>query len=539
MGRRSPILLLLLAGLAACPGPKPEKPPPPVERKPMESSTPVAPEPERHEVVLKASPRSGSARLLPEQAAAFDLSLKNQTSAPAEVLAIDGNMTTPLVRAFDSKGERLFEKSNGDMAEQIVGNMGPVVPPPPRTITLAPGEAEPLWVNLWNYSDPLKLGVYSFEAAHHLTAGAPLLVSNRVPFEIVPATVSSAALGYDSPVRMSSLLAWIAAPHDGKGPPRLLARLSGFGDHEKVQQGATDLGEAPPGARVAVSQVPSDGKPNWLGWIAVTSPRGVTLVRHNMTQLMATTGLLALSIADAKPLPRFPDRLHAVYLATGKGPSGPVLTGLVAPPNGPAGAPWTVPIGANPDLAVCAFGMSGPISVLLASDDGQSGRVSRIDVDESGTVIAAEQVVRNTPNRVVALTVDMRARAPQSFVILESNRTMPDRLALVRIPLAGAAPPIVPLAPLAGWPSAGEGAAQRALPAQAITMDVGLDGVPRAAITDDRGRLFGGPLDGTPLTMLSDGGGAKALFPHVVSLTTHVTTSCFTEQGFLFHIGGH
>lgn len=508
----------------------------------MDTSSPVVPDPQadRREVVLKAASKTASTRFFPEQAAAFDLTLKNQTGAAEALLAIDGNMTTPLVRAFDAKGGLLFEKSGGDMGERIAGGMGPIVPPPPQTITLEPGGSESLWVNLWTYHEPLHLGAYVFEAAHHLkAAGGPLLVSNRIPFEIVPARVLSAALGYESSTRMASTLAWIAAPKDDRGAPRLLVRLSAFGNHSSVQQGATDLGEVPKDARLSVSQIPPDGKANWLGWVAVVTPHGVELVRHNMTQLMARTGPIALPIADAVPIPRFPDRQHAVFLATGQGASGPLLVGVVAPPSGPPGPVWTVPLGASPQMAVCAFGMSGPISVLVSSDDGQLTRVSRVDVDESGAVVSPEQVVRTTPNRVIALAVDMRPRAAQSFVILESNRTMPDRLALTRLPLVGAPPPIVALAPLGGWPAEGENAARHALPAEAIAVEVGLDGLPRAALTDARGRLFGGALDGTPLALLSDGGGAKALFPHLAAMSASIEIACFTEEGFLFHAGGH
>ena len=48
----------------------------------------------------------------------------------------------------------------------------------------------------------------------------------------------------------------------------------------------------------------------------------------------------------------------------------------------------------------------------------------------------------------------------------------------------------------------------------------------------------GGKLDGTPLALLSEGGGAKALFPHVAALEMGVFASCFTEQGYLFHTRG-
>lgn len=492
---------------------------------------------ERKGVILHAAPRGGSARLFPEQAASFDLALQNHGAAPEEVTTLDGNMDTPLVRAFDAGGNRLFELGGSAMGERIAGNMGPLPPMPPRKASLEPGKEQTLWVNLWAYHEPLKLGAYGFEAIHHARATGPVVVSNRVPFEIVRADVLGAALGYDSSVRMASTLAWIAAPHDKQGPPRLLARLSGFDNHASVQQGGTDLGEAAPDARPAVSQIPPDGKANWLGWIAITGPKSVELVRHNMTQQMWRSAPVALPITDAVAVPRFADRGHAVFLATGKGASGPTLAGAVVTMGAPPSPAWAVPLSAQPSKAVCAFGMSGPISVLYATDDGQSTRFIRIDLDESGRVVAPEQVVRTTPNRLVALAVDMRVRAPLGFVILESNRTMPDRLALVRIPLAGAAPPIVPFAPLGGWPSVDDGGLTRVIPAQAIDMEVGIDGVPRVGLTDERGRLFGGPLDGSPLSRLS-GEGSKALFPHVVVTSTRVTTSCFTEEGFLFHAGG-
>jgi hypothetical protein len=537
---KSPLARLILAGslaLVGCPAPRPDKPPP-VESKMMDTSKQIVPEAPRRGLVLVAAPRGGDVRLFPEQAAAFDLSLENRTDAAENVVAIDGNRSTPVVRAFDAAtGERLFEKSGSDMAERLVPHMGAPPSPPPRMIVLAPGASESLWINLWMYQDPLPLGAYAFQASHQAHPGQAI-ESPRVPFEIVAARVESAALGYDSSIRMASTLSWIAAPRDGRGAPRALLRLSASGNHAAVQQGATDLGEAPEGGRIAVSQIPADGLANWQGWVAITGQQTASLVRHNMAQPLGRSGPVALPITDVVPVPRFPDRRHAVFLATGRSAAGPALVGLVADESGKASPAWSVPLPESPTLTACVAGMSGPITVFLAADDGQSCRVHRLDVDESGAVVSAAVVVRTTPNRIIALAVDQRRGAIPSLVILESNRTMFDRLALVRLPLSGAPPPIVPLAPLAGWPSVTEDRVSRALRAEAMSVEVGLDGVPRAALVDEKGRLFGGRLDGTPLSLLSDGGGAKALFPHVAALENGVFASVFTDRGYLFHTRG-
>jgi hypothetical protein len=503
----------------------------------MGGSTPSSPEAAGHGLVLVAAPRGGH-RLFPEEAASFDLTLENRAGAAETVVAIDGNRDTPVLRAFAaSTSSLLFEKTAGDMTERLVMHLGIPTLPPPRTITLAPGASESLWINLWMYEDPLPLGAYLFQAAHW-PSPERTIESPRIPFEIVAARVESAALGYDSLPRMASILAWIAAPKDGQGRPRALLRLSAVGKHTAVQQGATDLGEAPEGARVAVSQIPWDGLAAWQGWVAIAGPQRVELVRHSMAQPVLRSGLVALPITDAVPVPRFPDRGHAVFLATGRGQAGPALVGFVQPTSGPASPVWSVPLPESALLTACVAGMTGPINVFFAADDGHWSRVYRLDVDESGAVVGGAVVVRTTPNRVIALAVDQRAAEIPALVILESNRTMFDRLALVRLPLSGAPPPIVPLAPLAGWPSATENRVSRALPAASINVEIGLDGVARAALVDETGRLFGGKLDGAPLSLLSEGGGAKALFPHVAALTLGAFASCFTEQGYLFHTRG-
>ncbi len=504
----------------------------------MDTSNPVVPEVERPEVMLKAKQRGEPSRLLPEQAAAFDLALKNGSAAPEKGVAVDGNMSTPVVRVLNEKGELLFEKSGQAMGERVAGNFGALPPVPPKMITLDPGAEQALWVNLWSYHDPLGFGAYTFEAMHHWKTDGAVLTSRRVPFAIVPAKVSSAALGYDSSSKMASVLAWIAAASDGKEPPKLLVRLSGFGNHANVQQGATDLGRVPQDARVAVSQIPPDGKPNWLGWVAAVSSSGVELVQHNMTQPLYRTGMLPLRVQGAVAVPRFPDRGHAVFLAVGRGSSGPELTGFTVKPGAGPTPAWVIPLASPVMMAACSFGASGPITVLMSFDDGQSTKVSRIDVSETGIVLAPEQVVRTTPNRLVAMEVDMRPNATPGFVILEQSRAIPDRLAMVRLPLSGAPPPIVPFAPLLGWPTAEDGGQKRLLPATAIDVEVGFDGVPRALVADERGRLFGGKLDGSALTQLREGG-APSLFPHIAALGAGVKSACFTQDGLLAHVGGH
>jgi hypothetical protein len=274
-------------------------------------------------------------------------------------------------------------------------------------------------------------------------------------------------------------------------------------------------GPVPPGARVAVSQLAPDGAGNWTGWVAVVAGGSVELVRHNMAHPLWRSGTAALPLRDPLAVPRFPDRGHAVFLATGAGPGGPALAGLVAPPGTPMGKVWSVPLRAQPTLSACAFMATGAISLLLVSQDGKETRLSRIDVDDSGKVTSPERVVRTTGRRVLAVTADVRAGSPLSFLILEADQ---NRLALGTIPLVGEARFPEPT-PLPGWP---------AVPAE-VDLEVAMNGTVLLAVIDAQGNLYGGtPSDGL------EPAGARVSQPRAVAIYKGVVYSGFTDKGYLF-----
>jgi hypothetical protein len=493
-------------------------------------------------LVLAAARRGGGGpRLLPEQSAFFDLALRNEGQRAVTAPGLEGNLWTPVFRAYDASGKMVIQGTNHDADERAVGEMGEPEESAPERVTLASGEEQRTWADLWYFGAPLPPGRYAFEALHHASPppapGTPL-VSNRVPFEVVEARVGAWALGYESAFRKASTLAWIAAPREG-GAAELLVRLSGFSDHTTSQDGATSHGVVPEDARVAVSQVAPDASGNWLGWVAVAHGAQVELMQQNMTFPEWRSGPIALPIADALPVPRFPDRGHAVFLATGARDGHPALAGVIVRESAAAHTPWSVPLAARPDRSACAFSARGAVSLLLVTDDGQAARLSRLDVHESGAVTSAERVVRVTPHEVLAVAVDMRPGAPQAFVVLEADRTAHDRVALVRLPIAGPPPAASQLAALPGWPIAPQdAAAPRPLRARELSLEVAPNGAALIALVDDQGRLYGGRADGA-LSLLREGGTRRALHPHVGATHEHHAISCFTEQGTLFHAGGH
>jgi hypothetical protein len=507
----------------------------------QQPSAPTAPAPPATGIVLRAVAHDGVTRLVPDQAAAFDILLENHTPDPVDVVRLDGNTTTPTVRVIDAHGAVVFAKTPGDKSARVVGERGPERAPVLRTATLAPNGTDSLKMNAGTYADPLPAGSYLFEASHaYKPAGGGELTSNRVAFEVVRAHVLDAALGYESTARMVSILAWIAQPKDPPGQkPRLLARLSGFTGHSAAQQGGTWLGDVALGSRVAVGLAPPEGPGGWLLWIAATSGDHVETVRHNMTSPAWRSGPVALPITDAVPVPRFPDRGHAVVLATGKVGAGHALTGLVVDAAAGAGKPWVVPLAAAPVLTVCAFGATGPVSVVYATDDGQRLEWHRVDVEETGHVVAADRVVRTSPLRAMAATADIRDGRPPELVLLEANRAEPDRLALVRMRLTADPPAITPIAPAPGWPSTQDGGVRRVLRADAASLEAGLDGAAHLAIVDERGRVFGGPLvEGGSLVEVTREGARRGTFPHVAAADGTTTTSFFNDDGALVHDGG-
>ncbi len=222
-----------------------------------------------------------------------------------------------------------------------------------------------------------------------------------------------------------------------------------------------------------------------------------------------------------------------MFLATGKASGHPALAGVMVRRSAPAKT-WTVPLSGVPDHSACAFGLKGPISILLTYDDGKTARLSRIDVSEDGQVLSNEHVVRETPNRVLAVVTDMRSRQPVSFMALEADRVRHDRVALVKVPLEGNVQ-ATPMRVLAGWPAVSVNGEVRPDQARQLTIEMGLDGAPWVALTDSRGDLIGGRLS-RPLALLRDGKtGGPALFPQLGLIVIGAAISCFSEDGMLHH----
>lgn len=239
-----------------------------------------------------------------------------------------------------------------------------------------------------------------------------------------------------------------------------------------------------------------------------------------------------LPVSDALPVPRFPDRQHAVFLATGNGKDGTKLTGVVVREGERAPRPWGVPLSSRVTRSACLFGATGAISLLFASEEGRTTGFILLDVDETGKVTKDERVVRATPNEVLALTADMREGAPPAFLVLEADREKHDHLALVRLLLTGKSE-VMNLTPMPGWPVTGEREERKPLRAAEVFLDVGPDGSAWAAMVDDQGNLYGGRLDRS-LMLVREAKRAKGLFPHVAALRRSLTISCFTADGMIF-----
>jgi hypothetical protein len=288
---------------------------------------------------------------------------------------------------------------------------------------------------------------------------------------------------------------------------------------------------------VAVSASPPDAEFSpAIGWAAVISGDRLQLIEHSMTELRFKPPAVTLPLANAVPVPRFPNRLNAVFLATGSGKQGPALAGVTAPDGEGAPAAWVTPLSAVPLHSACAFTMKGPITVLYSSDDGKTSRLHRIDVNENGTVASADRVVRQSSGEVLGIVADMRPEAPQSFLVVEADRERHDHLALVKIPVAGELR-ATGLRAIPGWPTVEVKLERLPLRALGLTLETSMDGMLWVAFTNERGDLIGGRIDRT-LSVLRDGRTDRAFFPHIGAVAQSVSFSCFNADGSLFHAGG-
>jgi len=512
------------------------------------------------DLALIVSPRdSEDARFLREQSVAFNLALHNEGTTPQTVLAISSNRSTPVLRILDADGKPIGEYTPNDMFNRMLKSRGRRRPPP-KSIEIKPGLVNTTWVNLWTYMPPLPSGSYAFEIRHFTDSGSAPMTSNRLSFEIMDARVLNHAIAYESFSRMVSTLAWVAEPYDERYKPRLLLRLSNFSAHHTIQQGSTFCGEVSADTLLALSQIPPGERSSWLGWLSVVSDNKVELIQHNMTFPRWRSGPMELSLTDIQPLPRFPDRGYAVFLATGTDLDGKAaLTGLVVKEGEADPSPWTLPISTNPTRSACAFDVTGPISLLLVSEEENSeGKtitlITRLDVDESGQIATPERIIRTTENKALAVAVDMRPNAPQAFIVLEAHPQKYDHLALIRIPVDGK-PEIPELASLEGWPAMtragkdyewppGQGTVDRAsevripLAATQVSLEIDLNGTPWMAMVDEQGDFYATRLDGQPLTFLRENGEFQSESLHIAALSRGLTISCFSQRGALVHLGG-
>jgi hypothetical protein len=481
---------------------------------------------------LLISPRGNrQGPLYPEQTADFDIALRNGGPAPLAVKALEGNLDTPAIRLFGPDGIiGIFDKRA--RAERMIGNASTIMQGAPKMVTLPPGGQNATWVNLWGFHDALPPGTYSFDVVHEVNESGGEVVSDRQKFDIVPVRVRNAAFGYDSRSRAQSELAWLAAP-EGAAKVRLLLRESGFAGHGSLHQGGTVLGEFEPDTRLSLGQLAWDAVATPVGWVAAFSRDGhADLFRYASAFPQGPSIRADLGIRDPIPVPRFPNRGHAVALATGESAKGPALAGAVVAPGSPAHS-WTVPLQALPKLSACAFMNTGTIQILLVSDDGHQSTVRILEVDENGKVITPEQTVRTTPNEIVAVTVGQRS--PQAFfVLLEADRVRHDRMALLRIAATGERKlAVTDLGRVSGWPSAQAADGPVPQPAQALQLEQAMDGAVWLALTDARGDLYGGKVDGA-LALIREAKGSPLFFPQVAALKVGITCFGFTANGQMF-----
>ncbi len=487
-------------------------------------------------VRLLTSPRGNrQGPLYPEQTADFDLVLRNTGPSPVQVQSLEGNLESPTIRIFGPTG--MLTAANRRMrAERMLGDASTIRQDSRQMVTLQPGGQQGTWANLWAFRDALPPGTYSFDVVHNL-GPAGVATAERLQFEIVKARVRDAAFGYDSRNRAQSELAWLVAP-EGAPKVRLLLRESGFSGHGSLHQGGTMLGEFDPDTRLAISQLAWDGVATPVGFVAAFSRDGhATVFRQASTFVQGPASQVDLGVRDPVPVPRFPNRGHAVVLATGMSPKGPVLAGAVvgaqAPPH-----PWTVPIPGIPKLSACAFMNTGSIQVLLVFDDGKESTAGILEVDENGKVSAPLKTVRTTPNALVAVT--MGQRSPQAFfILLEAHRTKHDRFGMLRIPATGdRKTDLTDLGLIKGWPSLPAAAdGPQARPAQTMQLEQAMDGGVWLAMTDTQGDLYCGKVDAS-LALIREAKSSPVMFPNVAALRRGITCFGFTVDGQMYLPGG-
>jgi hypothetical protein len=491
------------------------------------SATPMIAASSAVAVQLTISPRANRPNLLyPEQTADFDIVLRNTGGQAVTVEALEGNLDTPVIRLFAAQG-LIGQFDKRAMAERMAGDASTLMQPAPKMVSIAAGGASATWVNLWAFRPALPPGRYAVDVAHKMKGAR--ITSERLDFEIVPVRIRDVALGYDWRSRSQSLLAWLAAP-EGAPRARLLVRQSGSAGHGSLSQGATDFGEYDPAARVALSRLPWLAQMTPIQWVAVFSPDGTAdLIRQAAAFPQGRPLKVTLGIRSPVPVPLFPNRGHAVVMATGLSEKGPALAGAVVNEDG-AQAAWHVSLPSLPGLSACAFDEKGGIQLLLVTDDGRQSTARRMEVDENGKLLSQEETIRETPNAIVAVAVGQRS-SDAFFLVLEADRMRHDRIALLRIPTKPDAKiTTADLGHVKGWPMNQTSNGLEPASAQNLYMEQALDGSVWLAMTDSRGDLYcGKPSDA--LGMVREAKGSGALFPYVASLRNETSCFAFTAAG--------
>lgn len=476
--------------------------------------------------------------LLPEQSAFFDLALMNEGKTDARVPALSGNRWTPVYRLVDGAGAPIREVTLSDLYRRLGAERGEPMEEEAQMATVRAGGALPGWIDLWSYIAPLPKGKYALVARHILDrATGSAIESSPVPFSIVDAKVRDVALGYQDAMRQASVMAWVAKPETG-GAAQILVRLSAVDNHRSAQRSGMSMGETAEGTKIAVGGKPPEGTPNILGWVGALSPvagqdSSLRMFSLNGAAAQWKSDPIAFPLREAVPVPGFPDRGHAVFMAVGKHGDGDHLVGVVVAPKGPVVRGWSVQLQTMPARTACVFGMEGSITLAMGTDDGESARLALIDVDEKGAVTVPERVVRTSPNALLALLPD-RTPGNSGFLAIEEKRDHLNELVVVRIPLAGAAKEaFVPPIPL--WPTV-EG---RLLPPLHFAMAVTESGQPLIAFLDQYGHYYAGAADGSALSVLTQSGkDPRIVLPQVAALMGRSTFAGFAENGALVIVGG-
>src|SRR5215831_9695844 len=126
--------------------------------------------PSNSPVELQISPRDNRpSPLYPDQAADFDLILRNDGKQAITVNSLEGNLDTPVIRMSGPQG-LIGEFTRRLRKEKMVGHGSTVRQQSPSLETLEPGETDDTWVNLLAFHAPLPPGAYSFDVLHVVDA---------------------------------------------------------------------------------------------------------------------------------------------------------------------------------------------------------------------------------------------------------------------------------------------------------------------------------------------------------------------------------